>query len=196
MKKKLITERKWNKLDDKATDGFYEKKNADGSKEHPYDGFKKYMNAVEDFPEYRIIGIRHQFRMLKDKWKNYNNEIHWFFQRGRKGYCDRDLWELNTWFATTFPKMLMELSEKTVSYPPGFGSSDHDEIDEDRLNSQSIPDDKDNEEFLAWKAAIRETAEKFEATGGYHFKGPTEEEKRNRDEAFEFVRKYFYDLWW
>lgn len=30
------------------------------------------------------------------------DNIRWFFQRGRKGYCDKDIWELNTWLATTF----------------------------------------------------------------------------------------------
>ena len=69
--KKFITERKWNKLYDKATDGFYEKKNADGSEVYTYDGFKKYMNAVREFPEYRIIGIRHQLSRMKDKWREY-----------------------------------------------------------------------------------------------------------------------------
>ncbi|MCR4717693.1 MAG: hypothetical protein K5656_11005 [Lachnospiraceae bacterium] len=69
--KKYITERKWNKLYDKATDGFYEKKNADGSEVYYIEGFRKYMRAVNEFPEYRIIGIRHQLGMLKDKWKNY-----------------------------------------------------------------------------------------------------------------------------
>ena len=122
------------------------------------------------------------------KFKETKIEIRWFFQRGTKGYCDKDIWELNTWFATTFSRMLTELGEKTVSYPPGFGISDHGKSGDNGLNPQFIPEDKGEEEFLAWKAAIKKAAEQFAATGGYTFEIPSEEEKRNRDEAFEFVR--------
>ena len=69
--KKFITERKWNKLYDQATSGFAEKTNSDGSKCYTKEGFEKYMKAVIEFPEYRIIGIRHQLNTLRDKWKKY-----------------------------------------------------------------------------------------------------------------------------
>jgi len=69
--KKLITERKWNKLYDKATDGFYEKRNEDGSETYTIEGFNDYMRAVKEFPEYKIVGIHHQLSMLKSKLKNY-----------------------------------------------------------------------------------------------------------------------------
>lgn len=113
-----------------------------------------------------------------------------------KGYCDKDIWELNTWFATTFSCMLVELSEKTLSYPPGFGISDQEVFIGKGVNSQAIREKEDEEVFLAWKAAIKEAAEQFAATGGYTWKFPSEEQKRSRDKAFEFVRKHFYDLWW
>ena len=130
------------------------------------------------------------------EFNDIKNEIRWFFQRGTKGYCDKDIWELNTWFATTFPHMLTELSEKTLSYPPGFDTFDPDDKDGGGLNSQIIPEEKFEEEFLAWKAALKEAADQFAATGGYIAGRPSEKEKRNRDKAFEFVRKYFYELWW
>ncbi|SEA17059.1 hypothetical protein SAMN05216349_1066 [Oribacterium sp. KHPX15] len=122
------------------------------------------------------------------------NEIYWFFQRGIKGYCDKDIWELNTWFAETFSRMLMELSDKTLSYPDGFGSIDN-KIQKG-LNPQSISKDESNEEYIAWKSAIKKAAEQFAATGGYSYRVPTEEQIKNRDEAFEFIRNNFYDLWW
>lgn len=130
------------------------------------------------------------------KFNDIKNEIHWFFQRGRKGYCDKDIWELNTWFAETFSRMLMELSEKTISYPHGFGDKDYEEIIENGINSQAVSEDRGEDEYHKWKAAIKEAAEQFAATGGYSYRAPTDEQKENRDKAFEFVRKYFYDLWW
>ena len=69
--KKIISERKWNKLYDQATDGFYEKRFDDGSERYTVEGFEKYQQAVMEFPEYRIIGIRHQLRTLKRNWKNH-----------------------------------------------------------------------------------------------------------------------------
>ncbi len=131
------------------------------------------------------------------KLNDIKHEIRWFFQRGRKGYSDRDLWELDTWFATTFSRMLMEFSEKTDSYPPGFGAPDQDKYIDKSVSSQAIALDEDGDKYLlAWKFAVKEAAEQFASSVDYSYKTPTEELKENRDKAFEFIRKYFYNLWW
>ena len=44
-------------------------------------------------------------------------ELKYFYQRGKKGYCDCDLWDLYEWFTNIFPKMLGEFLNKSNAYP-------------------------------------------------------------------------------
>lgn len=69
--KKYITERKWDKLYDKATNGFAEKTLENGDEVYTKEGFDNYMNAVVNFPDYTIIGVRHQLSVLKDRIRDY-----------------------------------------------------------------------------------------------------------------------------
>jgi hypothetical protein len=69
--KKYITERKWDKLYDEATNGFAEKTLENGDEVYTKDGFDNYMKAVRDFPDYQIIGVRYQFSVLKDRIRDY-----------------------------------------------------------------------------------------------------------------------------
>ena len=59
--KKWIKGRKWNKLLDKATEVFCEKKNEDRSEIFRIDDFKKYRNK----------DVGHIIWLLKEKWRNY-----------------------------------------------------------------------------------------------------------------------------
>ena len=43
-----------------------------------------------------------------------------FFQRGKKGYCNEDLWDLYHWFTSLFPMMLEDFMKKTNGYPCPF----------------------------------------------------------------------------
>ena len=69
--KKYITERKWDKLYDKATSGFAEKTLENGDEIYTKEGFDNYRKAVMDFPDYQIIGVRYQFSVLKDRIRDY-----------------------------------------------------------------------------------------------------------------------------
>lgn len=44
-------------------------------------------------------------------------EIKMFLQRGKKGYCDEDLWEFDHWLAKILPPMLKEFKEKNIGVP-------------------------------------------------------------------------------
>ena len=132
------------------------------------------------------------------KINEIKKEIRWFFQRGKKGYCDKDLWELNTWFATTFSNMLKEFSEMAVDYPPGFPDFDVNTAPEGQIMPHNICDSEErenNKQYLAWKAAIKETADLFADTGGYWIDIPSEKAKMSCNKAFEFLKKNFFDLW-
>lgn len=50
----------------------------------------------------------------KFKWfRKFNN----FYQRGKKGYCNEDLWDLYDWFTSIFPMMLEDFMQQSHGYP-------------------------------------------------------------------------------
>ena len=52
-----------------------------------------------------------------------------FFQRGKKGYCNEDLWDIYHWFTSLFPIMLEDFMKKANGYPCPFPPSDTKDID-------------------------------------------------------------------
>ena len=49
------------------------------------------------------------FYRILDFLKYLPKEIKWFFQRGFKGYCDKDVWAIDIWFGNTIIPMLEQL---------------------------------------------------------------------------------------
>ena len=119
---------------------------------------------------------------------NARQNIKFFIQRGRKGYCDKDLWEMNTWFTRTVSRMMKEFSKVNISYPeksdaicPGY-------------NEMS-----DKEKYQAFTKLTYHIGELLEQSGGYmHLWEYREEAERIRakDKAFDLIRDNFFDLWW
>ena len=78
------------------------------------------------------------FGRLFGKWGLISRgcqSIKFFIQRGRKGYCDKDLWEMNTWFAQTVSRMMKEFSKVNISFPtesdticPGYNEMSDEEM--------------------------------------------------------------------
>lgn len=62
---------------------------------------------------YIFIRIFGRWGIIHDIRQN----IKFFIQRGRKGYCEKDLWEINTWFSQTVSRMMKEFSKKNLAYP-------------------------------------------------------------------------------
>ncbi|SEQ39644.1 hypothetical protein SAMN02910369_01686 [Lachnospiraceae bacterium NE2001] len=92
-------------------------------------------------------------------------EVKCFFQRGKKGYCDKDIWELNTWMTTTFAQMLREFREKAYDYPPGFSDNDEHEIPAGIIASHvlgNIVSEEDYKEYLDWKNTVLKMSYYFE----------------------------------
>ena len=56
-------------------------------------------------------------RKLRRTLGSFFRKLKYGFQRARRGFCDRDVWEINTWFLTILPKMLAELEKHHVGYP-------------------------------------------------------------------------------
>ena len=51
------------------------------------------------------------------KIRSLFREIKFAVQRAKRGYCDRDVWQIDTWFPTLMSKMLTQFSETAHVYP-------------------------------------------------------------------------------
>lgn len=75
MKKKFITERKWNYMFDHLGDDLCDKVNEDGSRVFTPENFNTLMDRVKNLPDYRIVGLKHQIGYaidkVKEKHRNY-----------------------------------------------------------------------------------------------------------------------------
>lgn len=54
--------------------------------------------------------------MFLRKFKWYRKMIN-FYQRGKKGYCNEDLWDLYHWFTKLFPQMLEDFLAHQHGFP-------------------------------------------------------------------------------
>ena len=60
--------------------------------------------------------------------------MHWMrdiqcaWQRANKGYCFRDLWNVDLWFIEIMPKMIQELKERKIGYPAYLSEKEWDSI--------------------------------------------------------------------
>ena len=51
------------------------------------------------------------------KVKRWMKNARYSYQRARYGFCERDIWEMDTWFLKTVPAMLEHLNRTRLSYP-------------------------------------------------------------------------------
>ena len=128
---------------------------------------------------------------ITSKIGDIKNQFKWFIQRGKRGYSDMDLWEIDTWFSTVFADMLRDFSKNARDYPPSLNGSDPNVI----FSSHAIPEEKNSKELLAWKAEINRMADLFESTRHSCGSTATPDKIQCRDEALEMLRKYYFDLW-
>lgn len=57
------------------------------------------------------------FYRVKDFFKYLPRKIKWFYQRGKRGYSDNDVWDLDYWFLNVIVPMLKQLNKSNISYP-------------------------------------------------------------------------------
>lgn len=127
-------------------------------------------------------------RYLKQLFRN----IKWAYQRITKGYCDRDVWDIQGWFLNTIPYMLKDLKNTTHSYPIGFNDPDEwkkilnkiafsfEALNVDRFphyNPYDIEDKKQREDYMHEEIAFGNYLNKL------------------KDDTFKSFCKYFWDFW-
>ena len=124
--------------------------------------------------------------------KQFFRSIKWAYQRVTKGYCDRDVWDVQGWFLNTIPYMLKDLKNTTHSYPLDFESPEE------------------------WKKILNKIAFSFEALNVDrfpHYNPYDTNDKKQRgdymheeivfgnyldelkDNTFNLFNKYFWNLW-
>lgn len=129
------------------------------------------------------------------------DKIKHFFQRGFKGYCDLDVWNLYDWFETIIPKMLTELRDSAHGYPTESTPEEWNKILSDMI--QCFKDS--NEETCSVKNEYEEEYDKASSEfinkyGLLGHKLETEEEKESDKHTVHFMDelpeyKDIHDKW-
>lgn len=71
------------------------------------------MRSIFSRGNYHLRGWRHPFEPVVQLFR----DIKYCYQRITKGYCDRDVWNMFSWFLSVVPSMLEELKETTHGAP-------------------------------------------------------------------------------
>lgn len=143
------------------------------------------------------------FYKITDFFKYLPIEIKWFWQRGTRGYSDRDVWGIDDWFLNIIVPMLEQLKEVKHGYPLDLTSEQWDEI-LDRMifcfkeaNEETCSMVNEYETDFIFKIYGNLEKESKELENNY-FKRAEEIENyqlQMKEEAFKLFSKYFHALW-
>ena len=123
---------------------------------------------------------------IEEKWNN----LRYRYQRFKKGYSDRDVWEMRDWFIQTAKPMLRELSNKACNYPEEAGEEQWRKILLEMVDLLEIMDIWDD--TAARKQAGVQAADKSQDAA--QLISNAKEKAKNR--FFFLFNKWFYDMWY
>lgn len=125
------------------------------------------------FPYTTKYYITHPWEWFTALWRS----LKYSKQRANRGFCDYDVWDIDTWFLNTTPKMLRQLATTASGYP------DH----MDGIES-----------FEDWQNTLLTMANYFEQAQ-MNFDNVSdssyEEAKTCLNKGMELFTKYFFTLW-
>ena len=145
-----------------------------------------------------ISSIRQFFRDLKC-----------CLDRIRKGYCVKDLWEIDTWFLGIMPEMLEEFVRRKNSYPNAFWEQcvqKHEKelpVSKEKFlisGAREFPElyeKMDTEAYEAWGNTLQGMADLMRKAWcvGWKFGDGWEYRLQCQKKALEMFQTYFNDLW-
>lgn len=144
------------------------------------------------------------FYRILDFFKYLPKEIKWFFQRGFKGYCDRDVWNIDSWFERNIIPMLKELKETKHSYPMDMTEKQW-EIELDNMIHcfEEMTDDcsEKNEYWEEYKKHLFSIKKKEDLDKELQEKWLKREEEIEdyqvsmKNKALKMFSKHYYNLW-
>ena len=113
-------------------------------------------DKVEIFIWYR--GIKRLWDFVTD----IPREIKWFYQRGTRGWADKDTWGFDHYLSKVISGGLNHLANKSIGHPSSFSTCDYDsnienacEICMEKNNVKECPD------LLRWKEALNRLSKEF-----------------------------------
>ncbi len=65
--------------------------------------------------------LAHYLRKPWEIFEDYGREVKFFWQRGTRGYSDRDVWSVDWFLTSIMPSMLQQLKRTTHGAPIGVG---------------------------------------------------------------------------
>lgn len=116
--------------------------------------------------------IKHPLQTLEDLKLNIKYSV----QRIRRGWCDRDTFDIDMWFLNIFPEMLTYFKEKALGYPAYY------------IYDKEMTEDE-------WDDILDEMIKCFKKAGYTKHGRYTDEAVACKNRGFELLSKYFYFLW-
>lgn len=150
------------------------------------DDVMKYFDIEETWAD----KLLHPFVWCWVRVKDWRDDLRYRGQRFKKGYSDRDVWEMRDWFIQTAKPMLRELSFKAYNYPEEAGEEQWREILAEMADLLEIMDVWDDTE-------ARKSAGIADGDNSTETLRRISAEKEKAKECFFFLfNKWFYDLWY
>lgn len=163
---------------------------------------------------YGIYKTRH-IRVFFSNIKQVFINIKYAFQRATRGYCDCDTWDLDAFYTDLFIESLKHFIEYSDCYPDEFGSFENWQAEINKmidLFEHSREDAFKNEFEDAWRETFKSNGDLDECLEKINHPNNEQEELRkkffakekenyeqaekNKNEAMDMLKKYFYNLWW
>ena len=95
-------------------------------------------------------------------------KIKWFFQKCKRGYSDKDLWNLDNWILDMLEKVINDFKiQNNHSYPSNFDSMDD------------------------WTAELEYAHSLLKHLNEEYY----EDLNHTKDKLFDWLKKYLFDLW-
>lgn len=136
-------------------------------------------------------------------------DIHCAWQRATKGYCYRDLWDIDYWFLKTFPNMLDEFIEHNTGYPDGMTEDEWISTIKNMAKSFRNADDEQTEFINPYEEEYLQTLEldienhTLKHTASEELENKYREAEKEKDEfmsnslseGMKLFHKYLRNLW-
>ena len=116
---------------------------------------------------------------------NIYKEIKYFIQRGRRGFSDRDLWELDFYIVNTIGNAISRYKKNLCGYPASLTPEKWDKI---------LNDIKDG--FKAAEIIIDRSLMTTDKDGKLNFNEDLYKDYMKRfNKGMDLFKKYFFNLW-
>ena len=150
------------------------------------DNVMEYLGIEETWVDRLIHPFLWLWVRVKDRW----DDLRYRCQQFKKGYSDRDVWEMWDWFIRTAKPMLREFSAKAYNYPEEIGEEQWREILLEMANLLEIMDVWDD---IAARKQVG-VAEDDNSTVALQL--ISAEKEKSKERFFFLFNKWFYDLWY